>query len=58
VYRLFSSKLGILQALLDVSIAGDDQAVAPADRPEVRTLLAAPEPWRQLSSFARLTGSL
>ena len=30
VYRLFSSKLGILKALLDVSIAGDDQAVAIA----------------------------
>ena len=27
VYRLFSSKLGILKALLDVSIAGDDEAV-------------------------------
>ena len=36
VYRLFSSKLGILKALLDVSIAGDDEAVAlagPAPRP-------------------------
>ena len=25
VYRLFSAKLGILKALLDISIAGDDQ---------------------------------
>ena len=27
VYRLFSSKLGILKTLLDVSVAGDDEAV-------------------------------
>src|SRR4051812_20447193 len=27
VYRLFSSKLGILKAVLDASIAGDDEAV-------------------------------
>ncbi len=31
VYRLFSSKLGISKALLDVSIAGDDQAVPLQD---------------------------
>ena len=40
VYRLFSSKLGILKALLDGSIAGDDEAVALPDRPHVRALLA------------------
>jgi hypothetical protein len=28
VYRLFSSKRGILKALLDVSIVGDDEAEA------------------------------
>src|ERR1700750_1790065 len=39
VYRLFSSKLGILKAVLDVSIAGDDAAVAMADRPRVQALL-------------------
>ena len=48
VYRLFSSKLGILKALLDVSIAGDDQAVPLADRPHVRALLADPDPRNQL----------
>ena len=52
MYRLFSSKLGILKALLDVSIAGDDQAVALADRPHVRALLADPDPRNQLSGLA------
>ena len=51
VYRLFSSKQGILKALLDVSIVGDDQAVPLADRPHVRTLLADPDPRVQLAGF-------
>jgi AcrR family transcriptional regulator len=44
VYRLFSSKRGILKALIDVSIAGDDEAVPMADRPPVRSLLSDPDP--------------
>jgi AcrR family transcriptional regulator len=58
VYRLFSSKLGILKALLDVSIAGDDQAVALQERPHVRTLLADPDPRNQLSGFAGITSGI
>jgi AcrR family transcriptional regulator len=58
VYRLFSSKLGILRALLDVSIAGDDEAVALADRPHVRALLTDPDPKNQLSGFAGITGGI
>ncbi|MGB6455981.1 MAG: helix-turn-helix domain-containing protein [Streptosporangiaceae bacterium] len=52
VYRLFSSKLGILKALLDVSIAGDDEAVALADRPHIRALLEDRDPRNQLSGLA------
>ena len=55
VYRLFSSKLGILKALLDVSIAGDDEAAPLEDRPYVRRLLADPDPRSQLSGFASIT---
>jgi AcrR family transcriptional regulator len=58
VYRLFSSKLGILQALLDVSIAGDDEAVAMADRPQVRALAANPDPRDTLTQFAALVSGL
>jgi AcrR family transcriptional regulator len=54
VYRLFSSKLGILKGLLDVSIAGDDDAVPLQDRPRVRAVLADPDPRNQLSGFAGL----
>jgi AcrR family transcriptional regulator len=38
VYRLFSSKLGILKAVLDISVGGDDEEVAMGDRKQVRTV--------------------
>jgi AcrR family transcriptional regulator len=52
VYRLFSAKLGILKALLDVSIAGDDQAAPLPDRASARALFADADPVRQLRGFA------
>ena len=55
VYRLFSSKVGILRALLDVSIAGDDQAVSVADRAHVAGLFAQPDPRALLAGFAGIT---
>jgi len=54
VYRLFSSKAGILKALLDVSVGGDDEAVAMADRPQVRALVSDGDPKNQLAGFAAL----
>jgi AcrR family transcriptional regulator len=54
VYRLFSSKLGILKALLDVSIVGDDEAVRLQDRASARALFADADPQRQLSGFASI----
>jgi AcrR family transcriptional regulator len=58
VYRLFSSKLGILKAVLDVSIAGDDAAVAMTDRREVRALLADRDPKNKIAGFAALLRDL
>jgi len=54
VYRLFSSKHGILKALLDVSIGGDDEDVPFADRPRVRSLLADQDPKAQLAGFVTI----
>ena len=54
VYRLFSSKMGILKAVLDVSIGGDDDAVAMAERPQVRALLSDEDPVGQLTQFTAL----
>lgn len=58
VYRLFSSKVGILKAVLDLSIAGDDEAVAMLDRPHVRALLSDSDPSQQLSGFAAMLRGL
>lgn len=52
VYRLFSSKLGILKSLLDVSIAGDTAEVPLAGRPAVRKIFEDTSPSRQVAGFA------
>lgn len=58
VYRLFSSKRGILKALLDVSIAGDDEAVPLADRPPVRSLLSDPDPRNRVAGFVAIAAQV
>ncbi|MGV0714990.1 helix-turn-helix domain-containing protein [Mycolicibacterium sp. XJ662] len=58
VYRLFSSKRGILKAILDVSIAGDDQPVALPQRPRVQTLLADPDPRKQVAGFVAIASEV
>jgi AcrR family transcriptional regulator len=55
VYRLFSSKLGILKVLLDASIAGDDEPVALQDRPNVTSLFGETDPHKVLAGFAAIT---
>ncbi|MDQ1695683.1 MAG: hypothetical protein QOJ03_1036 [Frankiaceae bacterium] len=55
VYRLFSSKLGILKAVLDVSIAGDDDAVPVPERPQVQSLFATSDPREQVAGFVGVT---
>ena len=58
VYRLFSSKLGILKAVLDVADDGDVESVPMADRPQVRSLLGDPDPVQQVTGFAALLRDL
>lgn len=58
IYRLFASKLGILKAVIDVAIVGDDEAVAMADRPQVQQLLADPDARQRLAHFAALLRGL
>jgi AcrR family transcriptional regulator len=58
VYRLYSSKRGILKALLDVSIAGDDDAVPMSDRPPVRSLLVDPDPKSMVESLVHIAAEV
>lgn len=55
VYRLFSSKQGILKAFLDASVAGDDEPVPVAERPHVRSLLSAADPRDRLAGLAAVS---
>ena len=55
IYRLFSSKLGILKALLDVSVAGDDQGLSLQNRPEVSALFAERDAEKLLAGFAGIS---
>jgi AcrR family transcriptional regulator len=55
VYRLFSSKKGILKALVDTSIAGDDEPVPIAERSHVRPLLDARRPKDALAGLAAVS---
>jgi AcrR family transcriptional regulator len=58
VYRLFSAKLGILKALLDISIAGDDQPLAVQERPDVASLFTEPDPHKLLAGLAGVTTAI
>ena len=58
VYRLFSSKLGILKALLDTSIAGDDQPLAVQERPGVASVFTEPDPDKLLAGIAAVTTAI
>ncbi len=58
VYRLFVSKLGILKAVLDVSIAGDDRTASVAQRPEVAAVLAETDLTTLLTAFTELVVSI
>ena len=55
VYRLFSSKLGILKTVLDTSIAGDDQQRAVHERPDVSSRFSEADPDALLAGFATIT---
>jgi AcrR family transcriptional regulator len=58
VYRLFSSKLGILKTLLDTSIAGDDRPLAVEERPDVAATFTAPDSRELLAGFAGITTAI
>jgi AcrR family transcriptional regulator len=52
LYRLFSSKRGLLKAVLDVTLGGDDQPIAFGDRAEVQAARAQTDPAQLIAAFA------
>jgi AcrR family transcriptional regulator len=53
VYAAFGSKPQLLSALVDVTVAGDDEPVAVPDRPFVAEIRALADPRAKLARFAR-----
>jgi AcrR family transcriptional regulator len=53
VYAGFGSKRGVLSALMDVRVGGDDQPVELLDRPGPRAVMREPNQRRQLAHFAQ-----
>lgn len=54
VYRLFSSKIGILTALIDAAVTGAEGAGTLVDQPFAQALLHEPDPAKQLAGFAAI----
>jgi AcrR family transcriptional regulator len=52
VYAVFGSKKRLLSALVDVTIAGDDEPTALPDRPFVADIQALPDPRAKLARYA------
>lgn len=53
IYSVFGTKAAILQALFDVTVAGDDEPVPVAERPFVQAIADAPDAREKARIFAR-----
>jgi len=54
VYKVFGGKPGMVKALWDITLAGDDEQVPMADRPQTREILRTTEPVAKLRRYAAL----
>jgi AcrR family transcriptional regulator len=52
VYKTFGGKPGMVKALWDITLAGDDEPVPMADRPQTREILRTEEPGAKLRLYA------
>jgi AcrR family transcriptional regulator len=52
VYKAFGGKPGLMKALWDATLAGDDEPVAMADRPQLRKVWSTVEPSQKLRGYA------
>ncbi|MGW7540875.1 TetR/AcrR family transcriptional regulator [Streptomyces sp. NPDC054770] len=52
VYKSFGGKPGMVKALWDITLAGDDEPVPMADRPQTREILTTADPVAKLRLYA------
>lgn len=53
IYKMFGNKAGLLKAIFDVALAGDEAPVTIADRAWVAEITAEPEARRKLRMYAQ-----
>jgi AcrR family transcriptional regulator len=54
VYKRFGGKAGLLKAVYDVRMAGDDEPIPISERPAIRAMMAEPDPRRVAEHYAAL----
>ena len=58
VYKTFGGKAGLLKAVYDVTLAGDDELVPMRDQPQSRALCAARDPAQAATVYAAIAGTI
>ena len=58
VFAAFGSKRGLLMAAIGAAAGGDAAPIALIERPEVRAMLAEPDPVEALGRFVAFTGAV
>lgn len=58
VYKRFGGKAGLLKAVYDVRMAGDDEPIPIVDRPAIQAMLTEPDPRRLAERYAALARDL
>lgn len=53
VYKVFANKAGVVKALFDVAIAGDDEPVAVEERASIAAVRAEQDPRRKLELYGQ-----
>ncbi|MFC4032367.1 TetR/AcrR family transcriptional regulator [Streptomyces polygonati] len=52
VYKAFGGKPGLVKALWDITLAGDDEPLTMAERPVLREIWSTPDPRTKLRKYA------
>ena len=58
VHKTFGGKAGLLKAVYDVTLAGDDELVPMRDRPQSRALCVARDPAQAATVYAAIAGTI
>lgn len=55
IYKSFGGKVGLLKAVYDITLVGDDEDVPLAQRPEALAVINASNPTQAVAAYATLT---